>query len=138
MELQCKRIIIDTNLWINFLISKNFSALDNLISNKEIILVFSKELLEEFFEVASRPKFQNFFTLQDVYDLLEVIQEEALFVEVVSEVKVCRDAKDDFLLALAKDAEADFILTEDKDLLVLNPYGKTNIITLPVFLSVFA
>ena len=136
MKKPYKKVIIDTNLWIHFLISKDFSAFDHLL-NEEVVLVFSKELLEEFLEVAQRPKFQRFFTLQSVYDPLEIIQRKAIFVEVISEVAVCRDYKDNFLLSLAKDAKADFILTGDNDLLVLNPFEETSIITINTFLSIY-
>lgn len=136
MKKPYKKVIIDTNLWIHFLISKDFSAFDHLL-NEEVVLVFSKELLEEFLEVAQCPKFQRFFSLQSVYDLLEIIQRKAIFVEVISEVVVCRDYKDNFLLALAKDAKADFILTGDNDLLVLNPFEETSIITINTFLSIY-
>ena len=54
-----KKIILDTNLWISFLISKKFNQLDQLIEDKKITLVFSDELIEEFIDVVSRPKFQN-------------------------------------------------------------------------------
>ena len=136
MKKPYKKVIIDTNLWIHFLISKDFSAFDRLL-NEEVVLVFSKELLEEFLEVAQLPKFQRFFSLQSVYDLLEIIQRRAIFVEVISEIAVCRDYKDNFLLALAKDAKADFILTGDNDLLVLNPFEETSIITINTFLSIY-
>lgn len=136
MKKPYKKVIIDTNLWIHFLISKDFSAFDHLL-NEEVVLVFSKELLEEFLEVAQRPKFQRFFSLQSVYDLLEIIQRKAIFVEIISEVAVCRDYKDNFLLSLAKDAKADFILTGDNDLLVLNPFEETSIITINTFLSIY-
>ena len=136
MKKPYKKVIIDTIRWIHFLISKDFSAFDHLL-NEEVVLVFSKELLEEFLEVAQRPKFQRFFSLQSVYDLLEIIQRKAIFVEVISEIAVCRDYKDNFLLALAKDAKADFILTGDNDLLVLNPFEETSIITISTFLSIY-
>ncbi|MGQ7854549.1 putative toxin-antitoxin system toxin component, PIN family [Pedobacter sp. WC2501] len=48
------RIILDTNLWISFLISKDFSRLDEIIFSKKSILIFSQELLEEFLEVVKR------------------------------------------------------------------------------------
>jgi len=41
--------------------------------------------------------------------------------------------KDDFLLALAKSSNADFLVTGDRDLLVLENYGKTKIITIDKF-----
>ncbi len=46
-----------------------------------------------------------------------------------SVVDVCRDTKDNFLLALAKDGNADFLITGDKDLLVLEKYENTQILT---------
>ncbi len=33
------RVIIDTNLWISFLIAKDFSKLDKILEAKEITLV---------------------------------------------------------------------------------------------------
>lgn len=61
MQNKIIRIIIDTNLWISFLITKNFTKLDKIIFSNKVILIFSKELLEEFIEVARRPKFRLFF-----------------------------------------------------------------------------
>ena len=52
--------IIDTNLWISFLIKKDYSRLDTLLFSNQIKLVFSKELLEEFLSVAKRPKFRRY------------------------------------------------------------------------------
>lgn len=52
------RIIIDTNLWISFLLTNDISKLDKLFSD-ETILLFSEELLDEFIEVAKRDKFKN-------------------------------------------------------------------------------
>lgn len=57
--MKSKKIILDTNLWISFLISKKISQIDNLIESKRIILIFSNELLEEFIDVVSRPKFKK-------------------------------------------------------------------------------
>jgi hypothetical protein len=40
----------------------------------------------------------------------------------------CRDAKDNFILELAVSAKADYVVTGDPDLLVLNPYRGIKII----------
>jgi putative PIN family toxin of toxin-antitoxin system len=48
---------------------------------------------------------------------------------------ICRDAKDDFLLALAKSAKADLLVTGDEDLLVLKKYGRTRIVTPATFVK---
>jgi uncharacterized protein len=51
------RIIIDTNLWISFLITKNYSKLDSILFSGNSKLIFSEELLTEFIDVIKRPKF---------------------------------------------------------------------------------
>ena len=135
MKSNPKRVILDTNLWISFLISKNYSKLDNILFSRGCILVFSAELLDEFLEVARRPKFRRFFPASDIEELLETIQEYADFVEVKTKVEVCRDSKDNFLLSLAHDGQADVLLTGDDDLLVLKIYNKTKILTISDFLT---
>ncbi|HLJ68343.1 MAG TPA: putative toxin-antitoxin system toxin component, PIN family [Chloroflexota bacterium] len=49
---------------------------------------------------------------------------------------VCRDPKDDVFLATAKAADADYLVSEDKDLLDLSPYEATRIITGRMFVEV--
>lgn len=56
-----KKIILDTNLWISFLISKKFSQLDKLIENNTLTLIFSDELIEEFVDVVSHLNLKNTF-----------------------------------------------------------------------------
>jgi hypothetical protein len=48
---------------------------------------------------------------------------------------ICRDPSDDYLLALAKTAGADFLVTRDEDLLVLKKHGNTEIIHVGEFLK---
>src|SRR5690625_3552900 len=110
------KLIIDTNLWISFLISNNYTQLDNILFTKKAKLIFSQELLEEFLDVVKRPKFRRFFSLEDTEELLEIIQNYSELIDVKSEVKICRDEKDNFLLSLAKDSKADYLITGDKDL----------------------
>jgi putative PIN family toxin of toxin-antitoxin system len=135
MKNKVSRIIIDTNLWISFLITKNFTKLDEIIFSKKCVLVFSKELLEEFLTVAKRPKFRRFFSSSDIEEILETIQEYAEFIEVTSKTEVCKDPKDNFLLSLSMDGSADFLLTGDNDLLMLTKFRKTAIITISDFLD---
>ncbi len=130
-----RKVIIDTNLWISFLISKNYAQFDEIIFSGKCILIFSEEFLSEFLTVIKRPKFRKFFTQEDTEDLIETIQEYAEFIDVTSQVDVCRDLKDNFLLSLSKDAQADFLITGDKDLLDLKEYKMTKIVTITDFLS---
>jgi len=135
MKTRSKKVIIDTNLWISFLISKNYKQLDQIIFEGKCTLVFSDELMEEFLTVSKRPKFRRFFTQEDTENLIETIQEFADFFEVVSNVKVCRDIKDNFLLSLSKDSKANFLLTGDNDLLELKSFESTKIVTISDFLK---
>jgi uncharacterized protein len=92
-------------------------------------------LLDEFLEVAKRPKFRRFFSPADIEEILETIEEYADFVRVRTQIDVCRDPKDNFLLSLAIDGNADFLLTGDKGLLDLVKFGETAIITISAFLQ---
>ena len=56
-------------------------------------------------------------------------------IEVTSETDVCRDSKDNFLLNLAVDGKADYLLTGDSDLLVVKKIKKTKIITWTDFIE---
>jgi len=129
------KIIIDTNLWISFLLTNDYSKIDALVSNKTLVLLFSQELIDEFVEVAQRPKFRKFFSLNDLENLLLKVRANAKFVSVTSTIDICRDPKDNFLLALAKDGKATHLLTGDNDLLVLEKIGATRIITITKYLS---
>lgn len=128
------RVIIDTNLWISFLLSKDYSKLDKLFRQQQITLLFSKSLLEEFIAVARRPKFKKYFSLSDLNDLLSEIHLRAEFIEVTSNVILCRDLKDDFLLSLAKDSNASHLITGDNDLLEIKKFEQTIILTIAEYL----
>jgi predicted nucleic acid-binding protein len=45
--------------------------------------------------------------------------------------------KDNFLLSLAKDSNSNYLLSGDKDLLEIQKLGKTKIITMSEFLSLY-
>ncbi|MEP7143018.1 MAG: putative toxin-antitoxin system toxin component, PIN family [Ferruginibacter sp.] len=55
------RIIIDTILWISFLLTKDLSKFDSIIGYKGIELIFSQELIDEIVEVTQRSKFRKYF-----------------------------------------------------------------------------
>lgn len=133
MPRKSNRVIIDTNLWISFLLSKKSSFLDNLFRNSEITLLFSKELLEEFVTVSTRTKFKRYFAEKDLQELITSIKSHAEFIIVSSTVNICRDPKDNFLLSLSKDGKANYLVTGDKDLLEIRNFGKTSILTLIEF-----
>src|SRR5882762_6002823 len=95
-----RKIIIDTNLFISFLITKNYTQLNNILFSKKWALIFSDELIGELIDVVKRPKFRRFFSTADIEDLLIALYKHGNFIDVKTEVTICRDLKDNFLLAL--------------------------------------
>ena len=71
------RIIIDTNLWVSYLISSRLIKLDEWLESDKVKLLFSKALLEEFLEVVKRPKFRRFFPEAAINELLSLLSVKA-------------------------------------------------------------
>ncbi len=68
-------------------------------------------------------------------ELLRIFDRFAELVEVESDVDLCRDEKDNFLLNLAIDSSADYLVTGDNDLLVLKKVKNTEILTFSEFIK---
>ena len=135
MAKKTDRLVIDTNLWISFLITKNYKKLDARIKRTKVKILFSLELMEELLTVVSRPKFKKYFDKEDIEQLLNLVDFYGEMVDVKSDLKICRDVKDNFLLSLSKDGKADFLLTGDHDLLALRKIDKTKIISISEYLN---
>lgn len=129
------KLIIDTNLWISFIISNKQNLLDSLLYSQEARLLFSKELITEILQSITKPKLKKYFGTNALEEMLLIFDPFIDFIEVKSIVTVCRDNKDNFLLALAKDGQADFLITGDKDLLELKNFGQTKITTIVTFID---
>ena len=127
------KVIIDTNLWISFLIRKQLKSLKSLLVEQTIQPILSEQLLQEIALVTQRPKLQKYFPQSKVNELIDFLQIIGLSIDIRSEVSLCRDEKDNYLLALAKDSQADFLVTGDKDLLVLQQFESTKIVTYQEF-----
>ncbi len=88
-------------------------------------------------EVLQRPKFKKYYSEEDLVFFKQVLMKELQLQTVKSKVSVCRDSKDDKFLSLALEGEADVLVTGDKDLLNLERFQKTEIITPRDFLEKF-
>ncbi|MCL2304771.1 MAG: putative toxin-antitoxin system toxin component, PIN family [Planctomycetaceae bacterium] len=132
------KIIVDTNLWISFLLSEpTKQRIRRLLLSDKVDILFSKELFNELETTAKRRKFHKYFGVLHIETLLQMLVEVVEIVDVRSFVNICRDPKDNFLLALAKDGGADYLITGDNDLLALKRLGKTKILTLRDFEKIF-
>jgi len=129
-----EKIIVDTNIFIYFLISNSFYKLEKRLKSNQVRLLFSEELLEEFLQVVNRPKFKKYFSEKDIKNLLNSVHDYADLIEVHSHVNICRDKKDNFLLSLCVDGKADYLVTGDEDLLILKKHKRTSILKITDYL----
>jgi putative PIN family toxin of toxin-antitoxin system len=127
------KVIIDTNLWISFLIGKELQNLKDLIVTEKIQLVTTDQLLNELKIVVARPKLQKYFDHEKVTELISLLDIVSEKVKIKKIEQICRDPKDDFLLALSKESKANYLVTGDKDLLEIRIYGRTEILTVKKF-----
>jgi uncharacterized protein len=131
------RVVIDTNLFVSALINQNSRQRLNLVLEKMAIQILSDDaLMDEVYEVINRPKFKKYVSQSEIDDFYKLIQERTSRIETHSIVLVSPDPKDDFLLVICLDGNADYLLTGNKiDLLDLVQFHKTKIITLTKFLT---
>jgi putative PIN family toxin of toxin-antitoxin system len=122
------RIVVDTNIWVSFLIGGTLAGLSDLLLQDRVVLLQSEELFSELLEVLGRPKFRQYFTRDQVRELVELVNLRTEWIDVVPETRLCRDPKDDFLLDLCLQGKADLLVTGDQELLALGRVGPTSVI----------
>jgi hypothetical protein len=130
------RVVFDTNVIVSAVLlagSVPRQAFDKALDEGTLLL--SAPVLLELAEVLSRKKLNKYLLEEERMRFLVALLKEAELVEVTEEVTGCRDAKDDKFLALAVCGRADFIVSGDDDLLVLNPFRGIAILTPREFLS---
>jgi uncharacterized protein len=128
--MESNRYVFDTNTLISaalFPSSKPAEAL-NIAINK-VFLFASEATIKELEEVLNRKKFDKYISIERRIDFLNAFRNFVLILPIVSQVQDCRDPKDDKFLDIALAASAHFIISGDKDLLVLHPYDKIKILS---------
>ena len=129
------KVIIDTNLWISFLIGHQTQLVRRMLTDVRFDVYLCPRLIEEIRDVARRDKIRKYINQTDLEDLLIIIHAFCKFADIKSEVapSAIRDTKDLFLLALADTIGADYIVSGDADLTDLNQHGQTKILKLADF-----
>jgi putative PIN family toxin of toxin-antitoxin system len=130
------RYVFDTNVLISALLletSKPAQAFRYALANGEVLL--SLDLLEELNEVLGRKRLNRYVTPEEREEFLEALIERAVLVEITETVHECRDPKDDKVLELALNGQAQYIISGDKDLLVLHPFRDVVVISPDEFLK---
>ena len=115
------RLIVGTNWYVSLLIKKNESRLHFILINPSFDLIISDEILAELSGIREN-KFRKYFSIDYGLQFIDILKLRATIIKITTEITICRDIKDNFLLALAKDTRADFLITGDKDLLEIKKF----------------
>jgi len=132
-----ERFVFDTNVIVSaLLINKSVArrAFDKARETGDILL--SIEVIEELYNVLGRPAFDRYIDEEDRIKFLTLLVRGATLVEITERIKKCRDPKDDKFLELAVNGKADFIISGDGDLQMMNPFRKIAILSPREFLEV--
>jgi len=121
------KIVIDTNVLISSFLFSGFSAevLDYCKQSHKIFL--SNWIIDEFTE-----KMKNKFKIPDdkINYILILLNEFFTIINPEGKIPdICRDVDDNNILHLAEYINADYVITGDKDLIILEKYIETKIVT---------
>jgi len=134
-----KVIVIDTNVLISAALSPDGTARKALEKvYKEFKIAQSEETYQELKTRIYKPKFDKYISDRERQDFLDVVKKSSQFIEIKSQINTCRDPDDNKFLELAKDANAEFLITGDQDLLSLQTLAEyqNQIITAKDFLAI--
>jgi uncharacterized protein len=82
-----------------------------------------------------RKKFDRYASLAKRINFLQVLNDRAEIVAIVESITAYHDRKDDKFLEVAVNGKSDYLITGDRDLLVLHPFRHIPIITPIEFIS---
>ncbi len=138
MKIVNQRIVLDTNIIISFLLKKESTpgrVVQSIIADKTPLI--SDAVEKELFLRVLDPKFDAYASRELRQEFLKTFVLRSETVITTTRITDCRDPNDNKFLELAIDGNADYIITGDKDLLVLNPFRNIPILTSREFLALF-
>ncbi|MEW5986442.1 MAG: putative toxin-antitoxin system toxin component, PIN family [Chloroflexota bacterium] len=132
------RAVLDTNVFLRALINPHSYCgrlLTEFVDQYELVL--SPAIIREVLEVLQRPRLLAKLPQITQIDVVRLITlfEGAHVIDPPEVPSVSRDPKDDMFLACARLANANYLITEDKDLLVLAAYETTQICRPSLFIE---
>jgi putative PIN family toxin of toxin-antitoxin system len=124
------KLVVDTNVLISAALSSQ-GAPAQLIRRVlgQHILVFSQATFDELHTRIYRPKFDRYITLEQRQRLLHDFNACAHWVDLAPYPVYCRDPDDDKFIATALQAQADWLVSGDRDLLEAKPLAGLRIVT---------
>ena len=119
------RVVLDTNVLVSALITPRGASAKIILELRDgaFELITSPALLAELQAVLRREKFRRYVTVDEVDAFLALLQVESTTIDdpKPSELPLTEDPGDEYLVALARAAGADALVTGDPDLLKLGP-----------------
>lgn len=127
-----QKIVIDTNVIVSSLIQRNYPnfIITELFIEDKFQLCISDELMAEYYEVLTRPKFvkfQDFFIRAEA--LLADIEAKATKYYPTIKLELISDDDDNMILELADECNADFVITGNTTDFTFLTYKQTKILT---------
>lgn len=128
------RVAFDVSVLIRLSLGSVLIAKLIRLANQGVFTVLTTDiLLDEFKRTASKPRLATHLRRAVHDELIEFLGEEGEVVQLMQPFPVCRDKEDEYLLALARDGRADFLITNDQDLLSQQRIGQCEIVTPEAF-----
>ena len=122
------RIVIDTNVLVSGVFFGGFprKILSSVVGQK-ITACATAEIINEYEENVQEmiDRKQGHIDSAILSPLIQVLE----VIEPITHVEICRDPDDDRFLGCAKDSHALYIISGDKDLLVIEEYENIQIMT---------
>lgn len=135
------RVVFDTSTLVGAILKSDsvpYRALAETLRAFELCI--SAQILLQLETVLARKRFARYTSAEARHNFIQVIREKGKIFEVGAPVvePPCRDATDNFILALALAAEANVIVSSDHDLLALHPWRAIPILTPAQFIAEFS
>jgi len=107
-------------------------ALNKALDTGKILI--SQEIILELTQVLNRNKLNKYLLKEERLKFLADFLKDVQTVTIYQKIDACRDKKDNKFLDLAICGQAQYIITGDQDLLILNPFSGIYIINPKQFL----
>jgi putative PIN family toxin of toxin-antitoxin system len=115
--MQKEVFILDSNIWISYLITRRLNTLVTLIHDHHLTVLTSQHLIEEIQEVLLRPKFKKYLKHSDIKELIAIHLKLCRLVGTDETTNQLTDPKDNFLLNLYNKGKATVLVSGDKEFL---------------------
>jgi uncharacterized protein len=127
-----QKIIVDTNVIVSSLIQRSYPyfIIYELFIEYKLEICISEELMSEYFAVLARPKFSKYHEFfVNAESLLIEIEKRATTYNPKTKLSIINDIKDNVLLELAEECNADFIVTGNSNDFTFSVYKGTKIVS---------